>query len=102
MMGLLSREAVMPSLLLAALLLAEPDAGRARSIAELHPCRADGAQALVGRAASAGAVAEAMRLSGAAQARIVRPGEPITMDYSTDRITIEVDARNCIIRLDCG
>jgi hypothetical protein len=43
-----------------------------------------------------------MRLGGASTARIVKPGQAIAMDYQTDRLTIEVDAKNRILRLSCG
>jgi hypothetical protein len=79
-----------------------PDADRARALAELHPCDARAAQKLVGRVANPRLIARALRLRGAAQARLVRPGQPISMDYATDRITIEVDARDRVIRLSCG
>ena len=78
------------------------EADRARSLAELHPCDAGPAQRLVGRRATARLLAAARRLSGASSIRLVRPGEPISMDYSTDRLTIEVDERNRLLRLSCG
>ena len=54
------------------------------------------------RVASTATVARALRLGGASTARIVRPGQAIAMDYETDRLTIEVDAKNRILRLSCG
>jgi hypothetical protein len=86
-------------LALAAVPLADP---RAASIAELHPCKAERVQHLATRVASTATVARAMRLGGASTARIVKPGQAIAMDYQTDRLTIEVDAKNRILRLSCG
>jgi len=34
--------------------------------------------------------------------RIIRPGEAVTMDYSPDRLDIELDAIARIIRISCG
>lgn len=34
--------------------------------------------------------------------RAVRPGEPMTMDYRIDRLTLEVDAQGKIIRASIG
>ncbi|OWJ64752.1 I78 family peptidase inhibitor [Inquilinus limosus] len=34
--------------------------------------------------------------------RTVRPGEPMTMDYRIDRLTVEVDAQGKIIRASIG
>jgi hypothetical protein len=75
---------------------------RAASIAELHPCKGNKVQHLAGRRASTATVGRALRLSGASNSRVVKPGQPIAMDYQTDRLTIEVDARHIIIRLSCG
>ena len=34
--------------------------------------------------------------------RIIRPGMAVTMDYSPDRLNIEIDAHEIIIRITCG
>ncbi len=34
--------------------------------------------------------------------RIIRPGQPVTLDYLTDRLNIELNDRNRIIDLRCG
>ena len=67
-----------------------------------HPCQVERAQILVGRAASQATLARARRLSTAPIIRIVKPGQPISMDYMTDRLTVEVDEKNRILRLYCG
>ena len=77
-------------------------ADRAKSIAELHPCDAGKAAALVGRTADTKTLSQAIKLSGSYNVRIVRQGDPISMDYSTDRITIELDDNNKVLRLSCG
>jgi hypothetical protein len=79
-----------------------PEHGRAQAIAELHPCDAAKVRALVGRTADTKTVAQAIKLSGSHNMRIVRSGDPVSMDYSTDRITIELDNNNKVLRLSCG
>jgi hypothetical protein len=60
-------------------------------------CGADALQGLVGQPAS---VLETMRFGK--PVRIIRPGTAVTMDYSPDRLNIEIDAREKIIRVACG
>jgi hypothetical protein len=81
---------------------AQSETERARSIAELMPCDASKARQLVGSMADTRTVARAIKLSGSYNVRIVRPGDPISMDYQTDRITIELDDNNKVVRLSCG
>lgn len=40
--------------------------------------------------------------SGAADLRVVRPGQPVSRDLRTDRLTVEVDGQDVITRLSCG
>lgn len=40
--------------------------------------------------------------SGAAVLRVIRPGQPVTKDYRTDRLNVELDADDTILRLTCG
>jgi hypothetical protein len=65
-------------------------------------CDAAPAAGLVGREATAELVAEARRLSGARQARVIRPGQMVTMEYSADRLNLYLDDRNRVERLACG
>jgi hypothetical protein len=65
-------------------------------------CDADPAASVVGREATAELVAEARRLSGARQVRVIRPGQMVTMEYSAERLNLHVDARNRVERLACG
>jgi hypothetical protein len=65
------------------------------------PCRAEAAQALAGRARISDA--EAKQLTGASIVRQVAPGQPVTMDFRPDRVTIETDpATGRIVRASCG
>jgi len=65
-------------------------------------CHADGLGNLVGRPADAALGAEAMRLSGAARLRWIRPGDMVTMDYSAQRLNVHLDARGRVERFACG
>ena len=40
--------------------------------------------------------------SGARTARVIEPGEIVTMEFSPDRLTIDVDGRNRVVDLRCG
>ncbi|GGG39109.1 I78 family peptidase inhibitor [Chelatococcus composti] len=65
------------------------------------PCRPDAASALAGQPKPADD--EARRLTGATVVRQIRPGQPVTMDYSPARVTIETDPRSGrVLRAACG
>jgi hypothetical protein len=65
-------------------------------------CSAEAIGDLVGRPASEALGAEAMRRSGARRLRWIRPGDVITMDYSTQRLNIRLDGRNNVESFTCG
>ena len=60
-------------------------------------CGASGLQDLVGQSAKK---LEVMRF--AKTVRIIRPGMAVTMDYSAERLNIEVNAAEVITRVTCG
>lgn len=60
-------------------------------------CGASGLQELIGQSAKK---LEVMRF--AHPVRIIRPGMAVTMDYSAERLNIEVDAAERITRVTCG
>lgn len=62
-----------------------------------NACGAADLQTLVGQPAS---VLETMRFSQ--PMRVIRPGMAVTMDYRADRLNIELDAAERIIRVTCG
>jgi hypothetical protein len=81
---------------------ADEEAVRARSMAELAQCRiTPEALRLVGRPADARTMAELRRVTGAGTVRLVRPGESISRDFATDRLTVLLDARARIESLTC-
>jgi hypothetical protein len=60
-------------------------------------CGASGLQDLVGQSAKK---LEVMRF--AHTVRIIRPGMAVTMDYSAERLNIEINAAEVISRVNCG
>lgn len=65
-------------------------------------CRAAGAQAELGKTVSDEVADDARAAAGALRARVIRPGERVTMDMDAQRLNIEVDDTGRIRRLRCG
>jgi hypothetical protein len=66
-------------------------------------CNADAAQSFIGQDASDTTVGQAQAAAGATGAvRVIKPGQPVTMDYRADRLNVEVDDHNAIVRITCG
>lgn len=65
-------------------------------------CDADKVQSLIGKTASQEVVDQATTDSGSSTARVIQPGQPVTMDFREDRLNVEVDAGNVIQALRCG
>lgn len=64
-------------------------------------CDATAVQDFVGRPADM-VVEEAQRRSGARTVRRYRSGDPVTMDFRSDRLNIETDGNGRIVKLSCG
>jgi hypothetical protein len=65
-------------------------------------CTAEAANAWVGQAASDEVVEQARRAAHADVARVLRPGQVVTMEYREGRLNLDVDERNVIVRVRCG
>jgi hypothetical protein len=65
-------------------------------------CNAEGLANYVGREATAKTGGEIMRQSGARVVRWVPKGAMITMEFSADRVTINLDENNRVERINCG
>lgn len=65
-------------------------------------CRQDAAQSLVGQPATPANVDRARQLAGATTARVLKPGQMVTMEFIEGRLNIDVDEKNVILRLRCG
>ncbi len=65
-------------------------------------CNAAAAQSYVGRKADAQTVEAARKAAGARTARVLVPGQMVTMEYIEGRLNIYVDGANTIERIACG
>lgn len=65
-------------------------------------CNADAAQSVVGKAATPDVVEQARTQAGAEVARVLKPGQVVTMEYREGRLNVHVDAGNIIQSVRCG
>lgn len=65
-------------------------------------CNAQGAQFAVGKAAGASVVEEARQRSGSYMARVLRPGQMVTMEFNAQRLNLDVNASGVVTRVRCG
>ncbi len=66
-------------------------------------CDADSAKpAAINKTATAAVVERARVDAGARTARVLKPGQMVTMEYLEGRLNIDVDARNVISNVRCG
>lgn len=65
-------------------------------------CDAQPAQFAVGYTSTDALATEVRNRSGAYQVRVLRPEQAVTLEYSEQRINLEVDAGNRVTRVHCG
>ncbi|MGH8077075.1 MAG: I78 family peptidase inhibitor [Lysobacter sp.] len=66
-------------------------------------CNSDAAKpAAMGKVATAAVVERARMDAGARMARVIKPGQMVTMEYMEGRLNIDVDVRNVVINMRCG
>jgi Peptidase inhibitor I78 family len=65
-------------------------------------CDATSAQSFIGKRKSDSLGKEAMQRTMTNIIRWIAPGQPVSMDYRTDRLNIEVDEREIVIGISCG
>lgn len=65
-------------------------------------CDASRIQDLVGRPFSDALLEQARTRAGARVARTLRPGQAITMEFSSQRLNLELDADGKVARARCG
>ena len=65
-------------------------------------CSAEGLGDLVGHIATPSLVNRAKRRSGASVARVLRPGQIVTMEYLNGRLNVNVDEKNRVKSFSCG
>ncbi len=66
------------------------------------PCDADRAAFMIGQLGTDKQIELGRLAAGAAIARPVRPGQPVTMDLRLDRLTIDIDAGGIVTGARCG
>ena len=71
-----------------------PQAGRA--------CDAAPAQFAVGHPQTAPLVEEVRQRSGSYIARVLRPNQAVTLEFSAERVNVVVDAENKVTAVRCG
>ena len=65
-------------------------------------CDSSGLDSLVGKNADTALVEQAQRKSGAETARVLRPHQPVTMEYNSRRLNIDVDEAGVVKQFSCG
>jgi len=65
-------------------------------------CNAEGAAFAIGQVATANLVEAARRGAGAASARTLRQGQPVTLEYNGSRLNLEISGANVVTAVRCG
>lgn len=65
-------------------------------------CNADKASHVTGKHISLEQEQEALQSSGAATLRVIRPGQAITRDYRVDRLNLQLNDYDTVVRAYCG
>lgn len=65
-------------------------------------CNASAVEKFVGKRANPDLLDRARRESGATVARILRPGDIVTLEYNAHRLTLTTDEAQIIQRVSCG
>lgn len=65
-------------------------------------CNPEKLESFTGKVADEATIKKLVADSGARNARVVKPGMAVTMDFRQDRVTVQVDAQNRIERASCG
>ena len=65
-------------------------------------CNAQGAQFAIGKIPGASVVEEARQRSGSYMARVLRPGQVVTMEFNAQRLNLDLNTAGVITRVRCG
>lgn len=81
----------------------QPEPGRPdEAAAHSGACHPDPVQWAIGQDASQDTMARVWRESHAGLIRPIAPGQAVTREYRADRINVELDRDNRIVRVYCG
>lgn len=69
---------------------------------DMAACNADAATPAIGKAATPEVLEQARIAAGAQVARILKPGQVVTMEYHGSRLNLHVDEHDIVIRVACG
>ena len=65
-------------------------------------CNPDAARSLVGQAGTEAVAEQARAAAGAKAVRMLKPGQPATMDFRGDRLNVMLDDAGNVAELHCG
>ena len=65
-------------------------------------CDASKGQTAVGQRATPSVVDKVIADTGSRTARVIKPGQVVTMEYSDERVNLHVDTDNVITAVNCG
>jgi uncharacterized lipoprotein YajG len=65
-------------------------------------CNAKAVQSIVGQVVTPTLTEEARRDAGASVARVLTPHQPVTMEYNSQRLNIDVDDNQVVKQVSCG
>jgi hypothetical protein len=91
----------MRTLLIATLVFSATNA-QAQTPTRSDACGARKVQDMVGKKASKAIVAAIGNASGAESVRVIKPGQPVTMDYRETRLNASLDKKGRIREFGCG
>lgn len=66
------------------------------------PCNADAARWAIGRAVDQELINRVIHDTGSRTARVIEPGQAVTMDFNPERVSIDVNERGAIVGIRCG
>jgi len=91
------------SLSILALLAGCSSSQPAQPVAEITgDCNVENLQGVLGQNASAELIEQVQQRANAKTLRVLAPGDAATMDYNPQRLNIDIDESEVIIRLTCG
>ena len=81
---------------------AEAAAAPAEATPPPGACDASQVQGLVGQAYSEAMQAQAKEDAGATDVRVLKPNQPVTMEFIGERLNIEIDEKGTVSGVRCG